>query len=652
MLKRFFSKIPAHIYLLLKLYVLNLVLFFIVRLFFYFINQSLDVSTVSFFEKLQAFRIGLEFDTSVICWITYIPALMWSLAYSFRIHKLYHIGYFIFSSLLLVYYFVACADIPYFKQFGNHLNRGAFLWNDSPDFAVGVIFGSFSYWGYFFLFGFLAFLLLRISKRLKNNFQIQIKEEQKPKWYYSLLSFILLMGFITLGARGRPTDRSGLHEGVAIVSQNNFVNQIAINPNFTFWKSVLLNNKKTTYAVPNNINDKIAFTRNYLNISTPFEPTISRTITDTASAKTKYNFVIVVMESMSLFKMGYYNGGNFTPHLNKLIKESVFFNHFFSSGIHTFNGLFSTTSGFPSIYDEQPLKSYTKQAFDGLGTLLHQQGYENYSYTTHDPHFDNMQGFFKLNRFDHFISEYDFDFTQSESSLGVPDHVLFDKLIETTNNRKSNKPFLQVVMTASDHGPWKIPTNIPFKPTGNTPQENCTLYADWSIGRFMDEAKKQSWYKNTVFIFLGDHGLSMGHTYEMPLSYNHVPCVIHQPILFKADTITSPCYQPDIPATVMGIIGANYTNNTFGINILKEKHPFVVFSADDKVGCVDDKGFYYYKTLSNNQQYLRIYKDLDPANYLLKYPQKADSMENAMMNIYESANYFIHKSYFLYEQTD
>ena len=259
------------------------------------------------------------------------------------------------------------------------------------------------------------------------------------------------------------------------------------------------------------------------------------------------------------------------------------------------------------------------------------------------------KAFFKVNKFEHFISQYDFDFTQSESSLGVPDHVLFDKFIEVTNERKNGKPFLAVMMTASDHGPWKVPDDIPFKPDSGNEQDNCTLYADWSIGRFMSYAKKMPWYKNTVFMFLGDHGLSMGHTYEMPLSYNHVPFVIHQPAILKADTISSPAYQPDIPATVMGIIGATYTNSTFGINVLKEKHPFVVFSADDKIGCVDDKGFYYYKTLTNGQRYLRKYKNLDPVNYLEKYISKSDSMEKNMMMIYESANYFIRKEHFLYD---
>lgn len=649
MLDKLIEKIPAHIKILIKLYLLNLILFFLIRIIFYNINKSSDVETASVFERFWAFRMGLEFDTAVFCWIAFLPTLIFSISHflNHKIKKLYVFGFYSFLILELIYFFVAIANIPYFSQFGNHLNKNALLWSENPGFVVSMIFGSFSYWGYLLLYFVIAFMFVKISRQLFNTFKIKMATEQKMNLIFVAIIFIVFSAIVTLGARGRASDRSGLHEGLSIVSQNNFVNQVAINPNFTFWKTVFYTKNNQAYVVPKNINEQMAFTRNYLGVKAPFEQNINRLITD--SLNKKYNFVIVVMESMSVFKMGYYNGKKLTPNFDNLIKESVFFDNFFSSGIHTFNGLFSTTTGFPSILAEKSMKSYVKKSFNGIGPLLNEKGYDTYFYTTHDPHFDNMEGFFKINKFKHFISQYDFDFSEAESSLGVPDHLLFDKLIEVTNARKTNEPFLSVLMTASDHGPWCVPQNIQFNPNGANQQDNCTLYADWAIGRFMEQAKKLPWYNNTIFMFLGDHGLSMGHTYEMPLSYNHVPFVIHQPNLFKPDTISYPSYQPDIPATVMGIIGGTYTNTTFGINILKEKHPFVVFSADDKIGCIDSSGFYYYKTLNNNQSYLRKYKNLDSKNYITQYKSKSDSLEKNMMMIYESANYLIRKDYFLFE---
>jgi phosphoglycerol transferase MdoB-like AlkP superfamily enzyme len=649
MLSTFIQKIPAHISFLVKVYFFNLFLFFSIRFLFYLVNQSSDVGIATYFEKLMAFRRGLEFDSAALCWIASLPALLLSISYFFnhKIKNIHAIGVYTFLILELIYFFVCIANIPYFSQFGNHLNKNALLWTENPEFIIGMIFGSFSYWKYLVIYILIAFVFTRIYLRFYIAFKFSVSEIKNTKPIFKWLSFFVLWGVIMIGARGRITDRSAIHEGLSIVSQNSFINQVAINPNFIFWKSLFYSKAQKPYSIPKNINEQLAATRTYLSIKTTFAPNIDRVIDD--SLRAKYNFVIVVMESMSLFKMGYYNGKKLTPNLDLLIKESVFFNNFFSSGIHTFNGLFSTTTGYPSVFAEKSMKSYVKKSFSGLGPLLNKLGYESYFYTTHDPHFDNMEGFFKVNKFDYFISQYDFNFNQAVSSLGVPDHLLFDKLMEVQEKRKTNKPFLAVLMTASDHGPWKIPEGIDFVPTSDNEQDKCTQYADWSIGRFIKQAKTKPWFKNTVFMFLGDHGLSMGHTYEMPISYNHVPFIIYQPSIFKSDTISYPAYQPDVPATVMGIIGAPYTNQTFGINVLKQKHPYVVFSADDKIGCVDSSGFYYYKILSNNQSYLRKYKTLDPINYVEKLRQKSMDMEKNMMAIYESANYLIRKDYYLFD---
>lgn len=649
--ERLKNAIPPYIRLLLKLYGLNLVIFFCFRFIFYSVNQSADTGEVPWILRLKAFRIGLEFDSAVFSWIAFLPTLLWTLAALFPkyLSFLYRGTYIVFVSMLAVYYFICTVDIPCYDQFGSHLNRNALLWKESPGFMLSMIFGSFAYWGYLLLFIAIVVPAIYVFNRQYRVFKNQLAVEKHPKWYVTFLAFGVAVGLLIGGARGRIMDRDGLQEGIAIVSEHAFTNQIAINPNFTFWKSIVYDKGSSHYEVPADIDADLLYTRHYLGAKTPYQKNIDREVLPDSGGARPYNVVIVIMESMSVYKMGYYGGNNLTPNLHALNRESVFCENFFSSGIHTYNGLFSTVSGFPAILAEKSMRSYIKAPFSGIGSLLKEHGYDTYSYITHDPNFDNMSGFYKLNGFEHFISEYDFNFGQAVSALGVPDHLLFDKLIETQSNRKSERPFLAVLMTASDHGPWKIPQDIPFKPNGANEKENCTLYADWAIGRFMNEAKKQSWYKNTVFIFLGDHGLSMGHTYEMPISYNHIPCIIHQPKLFKADTIRSPCYQPDIPATVMGILNLPYTNRTFGVDVFKEKHPYVMFSADDKIGCVTSDGYYYFKLLTTDTRYLRKYKNLDPVNYAESKKVLSDSLDKGIHAIFESARYIIRKEHYLYD---
>ena len=650
MLNRFASQIPAFIKFILKFYVLTFSFFFLYRLLFFIFNKPINISEVPYSTILSAFEIGILFDNTMFSYITFLPLLLLSISYFIRnkLRILYNIAYISYVIFIPIYLFICAADIPYYAQFGSHLNKTALMWSESPAFMLEMIFSNVSYWGFLIIFLMSLFLFYVISKKIYNSFTQHIKTEIRFKLPYAVILFLVIVGLTILGARGRTSSKQVLHEGLSIISTDPFINQIALNPNYTFWKSLLKSKNSNTYQVPKNINEDIAFTRNYLGISGSFEKNIDRQITPDTIA-IKHNIIIVIMESTSVYKMGYYGGKNLTPNLHALNKEAVFCETFFSSGIHTFNGLFSTTTGFPSIYNEKGLRSYIKKPFNGLGTMLHNDGYDTYFYTTHDPHFDNMEGFYKLNGYEHFINEHDFNADEVLSNCGIPDHKLFDKLIETHSATTNRKPFLSVLMTGSDHGPWKIPTDIPYKPNGANEQENCTLYADWSIGQFIAKAKKQSWFNNTIFIFLGDHGLTTNNTYEMPLSFNHIPCIIYQPNLLKADTIKTPCYQADIPATVMGLLNLPYTNQTFGINVLKEKHPFVVFSADDKIGCVDANGYFYYKTLSNNESYLRSYKTLDQTNYVNQYKAKADSMNKNMMMIYESAHYLIRENYFLYE---
>ena len=81
MLKNVINAFPAHIKFLSKLYLLNLIVFLFIRFVFYFVNQSSGVSAAAFSEKLLAFKMGVEFDTAVFCWIVVLPMLIFSLNY-------------------------------------------------------------------------------------------------------------------------------------------------------------------------------------------------------------------------------------------------------------------------------------------------------------------------------------------------------------------------------------------------------------------------------------------------------------------------------------------------------------------------------------------------------------------------------------------
>lgn len=645
---KYFPSLSYFVGLILKLAIFYGVLFFIVRLLFCYFNIP-ENNSEQFSDYLSAFFMGLRFDLIIISYLLMLPALV------LFIHQTFFKTKKLFVTLTKVYLgiitglviFIACANIPYFAQFGSHMTKSVFAWQLTPGYTFKLIFSSIGYWGFLVVFLMLFVFYIQVSNKFFDTYLKNLAQIKTGSILASVIRFLLLAFLIFAAARGRLSSKSPMHEGMAIVSQNVFVNQIALNPNFTLIKSLsrkvsktdFLQNIKTDLEVCQKFYPQNYFPENGKLLSVISSSTV-------ADSVKKLNVVVVLMESLSMAKMGYYNSKNLSPYLTELTKESVFFDRFFSSGIHTFNGLFSSATGFPSIYTEQGLRQYTKEPFITLANLLKPYGYESYFCATHDPVFDNMEGFFKLNGFNNIISSNDFNSNQSLGVTGIPDHLLYKKLIQKINEASVSKPFVAYVMTGTDHGPWEIPKDIAFKPNGVDEKENASLYADWSVKQFIMEAKKNSWYKNTVFVFLGDHGQIMNDVYDMPITYHHIPFIVHCPKELKAEVNHNLGYQPDIVRTISSLLNIDYANFSFGVNIFKEKRPFVFFSADDKLGYVTDDDHFFYHLLSTNQKNYVKYTTMDKTNYYQQNKFHADSMYKTTQSLYNSAQYFINNNCF------
>jgi len=591
--------------------------------------------------------MGLEFDMVASTYAIMLPVFLLLInEFFYRKTLIIHKAGFIITLLIFfLYALVSCADFPYYRQFSSHLNKQAFLWAESPGFVLKLIFGNISYYGYLFLFFLLCIFIFKIIKKIYTGHLLRLQNIDFKPLRISIF-VIITIPLIIGGARGRLSSKSTTHEGLAIVSDNLFINQIALNPNFTLFRSLLFQKVKN-YKVPQNIDECILFAKKYLHSINNDPKSITREQKSDSAFK-PYNVVIICMESMSSYKMGIHNNEILTLEFNKIVKESVYFDRFFSSGMHTFTGLFSTCAGYPCMLTEQGLRRYTKQPFTTLGNLLLAKNYETYFLCTHDPHFDNMQGFFTMNGYKKTLSSFDLPGEKKLSVTGVPDHEIFNLFINTINSSDKSKPFLGFIMTGSDHGPWVIPKDIAFTPNANTEEKRATQYADWALGEFIKNAKKQDWYKNTLFVFLGDHGYSFNGTYEMPLSYNHIPFVLHKPNSLLPDTIHNLGSQPDVISTVAGVLNLSFSNNTFGSDILKEKHPFVYFTADDKIGCISDEGYFFYELISQRTKRLRKYLNLDQTDYYNSSKTKADSLEKSAKFMLNAAEFFIRKNYFTY----
>ena len=196
-------------------------------------------------------------------------------------------------------------------------------------------------------------------------------------------------------------------------------------------------------------------------------------------------------------------------------------------------------------------------------------------------------------------------------------------------------------MTASAHGPYIVPKNIKFKPKQKDIIWQTVEYADWSIKRFLQLASKEKWFANTIFVFIADHGYDVGRqAYDMHLSNNHVPLIIYAPDLIKEPKkFDNPGGQIDVFPTIMGLLNIPYVNKTMGIDLIKEKRPYIYFNADDKIGCVNDQFFYIYRT--NGIESLYKYRNFDAKDYISQFKSKADSMKRYTFSMLQASQVLI-----------
>lgn len=637
--KNFIAFIPVF-----RISFVSVIAFTFYRMCFIFFNkESIPVNPKEpFYHYGRSLLYGLNYDLVITCYLIAPFLLFIFIKQMFRSHT--SSGYGIFKWYFIITFticFLICAaDIPFYKQFGNHLNRGFFVWTESPGFVIQLIFSNISYWGYLFLFLLLSFFFYKSVKKIFNTIYISANEINRG---YSALIFLFLGLFTFIGIRGRTAKKSPIKVGTAFFSEYSFFNHLGLNPCFVFIHSLAEQNREWK-ILSGDYNDAV-LAQTISNVASTKRSRTINGIERTYPSDTvplKYNVVVVLMESMSMTKLGYYGCDHLTNRFDSLIHKGLFFDHFYSAGIHTFNGLFSTETGFPAILDTHPLNTYTDKAFKGIAYWLKKNGYTNYFFTSHDPQFDNMEGFFMFNDFDKIYSQYDNESGHTNGPLGVFDHYLFESALQKMDEHSKGKknPFFSYILTSSDHGPWEIPDDIPFKPNAKNKQDRATQYADWSIGHFIERAKKYDWFNNTLFVFVADHGGNLGHTYSMPLSYNHIPCLFYMPSKIKSDTISSVGGQIDVLPTLLSFLKIPFTNTSMGIDLMHEKRPYMYFTADSKIGCIDDK-YYYINLLDDQKELLYEFKDLNTHNFLDEKKTKADSMKNYAVSMLKAADHII-----------
>lgn len=581
------------------------------------------------FEGLygRALLMGWRFDTVVSCYLLAIPAIMMVVGELARIKKEWY--YRIIHVLLLVGYliaFFACTvDVPFFSYFYNRLNAVSANEIDSFGMVVDMIFSDPVY-----AMGFVAyvafavgyvFLMRWVYRRLLRD----RLNECLPMGLAIPVSLVLLL-LVFVGMRGRLSKKSPIRVGTAYFCNNGFLNQLGLNPVFTFVKSAEEISKTSNRPIALTTREKaleVYEAEKALPVDSTLMPEgLSLPLPEGT------NVIVVIMESMTVDKTGLFHPErSLTPNLDGLMAQGLVFTECYSSGIHTYNGIYSSLYSHPAILARHTMKQTKLPVMCGLPQHLHEVGYQNTFIMTHDEDYDNMRGFLMANGFDQVLGQNSFPSEESVGTWGVPDHVLFDHVVAHCNAVADQGPFFAAVMTCSDHTPYIIPEGIDFKPKSKELSQRSVEYADWSIGHFMEKASRQPWFENTVFVFVADHGASRTSPYDVSLAYHHIPLLYYQPKYIPAQHIDRLALQLDLAPTLEGMLPYHIENHNFGIDLLRHRRTYAYFSSDDKISVVDGEYLYLYR-ISGDHESLYHYCDTLPDDFIQAMPERAHVMRD------------------------
>lgn len=635
------KRIPVFFKITFNLYLVLIAIYTAFRVSLLLLNLD-RVGETSFAEVLQSFIMGVRFDVVTIGFVIAIPTIILTVFSFFgkKSRPFEHVYTWVLTVCFTITFGICAADIPYFDQFFDRFNVTAFEWMATGDsaFVFKMVLEEPTY--ILMLLPVIAcgFVFWFFANRIMKN---STGWESVSYVRYGVYT-VLLWGLVFIGMRGRLNEKSPIMVGTAYFCNNAMLNQLGLNPNFTLARSWLDSKDPDNQKVGFMSDDEaIAMVRKNLNIDRHYENyPVAREIKGEEKSN-DFNVIVVIMEGMSYNKTAHGgNTDNLTPFLDSLMDKSLSFNNCYTTGTHTYCGIYSTMVSYPVVFRNHALKRIPVLQYDGIASTLQKNGYQTAYFTTHDKEFDNVAGFLSQNGVERIISQADYPSGEVKTTLGVPDDYMFRFSMPVFDEMASKgKPFFAAMMTASDHGPFYIPDY--FEPRNTEIKYQITEYADWSLRRFVEMAQERPWFDNTLFVFIADHGAVLDTDYSIPLSYFHSPLVFYKKDI-QAVADESVASQMDIFPTVMGILGKSYINNSFGIDLLKEERPYVYFMGDDKYGVLNHEWLLINKP-AEEQTGLYKYLEKDKKNYIADFPEVAEAMRKYGESAWQVSEYQLDK---------
>ena len=270
------------------------------------------------------------------------------------------------------------------------------------------------------------------------------------------------------------------------------------------------------------------------------------------------NVVILLLESFGTNYAGPNSPQSFTPFLDSLLKQSLFFEYAIANGRTSMDAVPAVLAGMPSWLPESYILSpYCSNQLNSLPQILQSKGYQTSFYHGAKEGSMNFKSFTKALGIENYkgLESYP-NQAHFDGNWGVWDHHMLHYFGRELG--KMRQPFFSSIFTLSSHHPYILPSTMKQRfPSGPEPLCQTIAYTDDALQRFFKRYSKEAWFQNTLFIISADHVgptrqkqfQTLDWRYRIPIAFYHPTLPISKPskgVVFQ---------QIDIMPTVLDLLG-------------------------------------------------------------------------------------------------
>ena len=634
-------KIPKTILWVINLLMIFILIFTIFRMATFFAFRPNDLSLD---ELMPSFMMGVRYD---LRWIAAIlsPVIVVSMipAYSpfFSAKNKKWWTWYLAIVTFLVFFFFA-ADFGSFSYNKTRLDAGALNFVEDAGISFAMMWQTYPM--VWLIMGLIVAVLFFRWMYRQSHWRV-INKTDGLKIPYRRKFFIIaafVLAFFIYGSLSWPP----LSWKDSFEFRDGFKSYLALNPLQNFFTTLKFRKPKFN---EHQARESFPLMAKWMELQDKKEFSYRREILPGSNAlESRPNVVLVMCESFSVYKTSMSgNPLNTTPYFNSMTQKGIFFERCFTPHFSTARGLFAILTGIP---DAQLFKFSTRNplALKQHTIINNFTGYNKHYFLGGDPRFNNFDAILK--NIDGLQMHTEKDFRSPKLNVwGISDKNLFLEANEIF--KKEKDPFFAIVQTSGNHRPYMIPEedkdfhqefidDEQLKRFGfeSLQEYNSLRYFDYCFKKFMEAAEKENYFHNTIFVFIGDHGVAGNAKAIYPAAWTeqrltdeHVPLLFYAPYLLHPQKRTEVVSQIDVLPTIAGMIQEPYVNTTLGrdvLNPLKKNNFAFITNGAGTIGMVTDE-YYFIKNLNYPDEEL-VPVTFDPLPHSEK---KEDSIKQQLSTV-------------------